>query len=81
MNDESGQMIAKITYKEEDNQVWNADHTFVDPALRGQGIALKLVDSLVELAVKEGKKILPTCPYVVRVFNENQNKYAHVHAK
>lgn len=39
------------------------DHTFVDPSLRGQGIAKQLVDRVVAYARTENKKILPLCSY------------------
>ncbi|MCD8505683.1 MAG: N-acetyltransferase [Alkalibacterium thalassium] len=37
--------------------MWN--HTFVDPSLRGQGVAEQLVDRVVEEMQKEQKKIKP----------------------
>lgn len=39
------------------------DHTFVSDELRGQGVAGKLVEKVVQFARTEGKKILPTCSY------------------
>ena len=44
------------------------DHTFVDPSLRGQGVAEQLVDRVVEEMEKENKKIIASCPYVVELF-------------
>ena len=41
MNDENGKMVAEITYSVSD-KIIIIDHTFVDPSLRGQGIASKL---------------------------------------
>ena len=67
MNDENGKMVAEITYSVSD-KIIIIDHTFVDPSLRGQGIASKLVDSVVELAKKENKKIIPLCPYAKKLF-------------
>jgi len=43
INEESGKMIAEITYKYIGEYI-AATHTFVDPVLRGQGIAQKLLD-------------------------------------
>lgn len=45
--------------------------TFSDPELRGRGMARRLVDELVAMAQKEGVGILPTCPYIARVMNED----------
>src|SRR5699024_4177275 len=73
--DESGKTLAEITYAEsEDNKVI-ANHTFVDPSLRGQGVAEQLVDALVEEMKREGKKIVPLCSYVVALFERKPEKY------
>lgn len=65
-------MIAEITYSKAGEKILIIDHTFVDPVLRGQGIAAKLVERVVELAIDENKKIVPLCPYAKRLFDENE---------
>ena len=58
--DENGRVIAEITYATTNNpNVVVADHTFVDPSLRGQGVAGKLLDALVEDMAEQNKKIKP----------------------
>ena len=79
--DEDGDVIAEITYKPLDENTVDADHTFVDPSLRGQGVAEQLVDRLVEQMETEGKKIQPTCPYVVNLFKRKEEKYENIIAK
>jgi Predicted acetyltransferase len=79
--DEDGNVIAEITYKPLDENTVDADHTFVDPSLRGQGVAEQLVDRLVEQMETEGKKIQPTCPYVVNLFERKEEKYENIIAK
>lgn len=76
--DEDGKEIAEITYKPIGDDVVEADHTFVDPVLRGQGMAEKLVEHLVEEMEAEGKKIKPVCPYVVKLFERKPEKYGHI---
>lgn len=76
--DEEGNLIAEITYKVLDANTVDADHTFVDPSLRGQGVAEQLVDRLVNEMEKEGKKIHPTCPYIVKLFERKEEKYEHI---
>lgn len=68
--DSDGKMDAEITYQE-DGDVLIADHTYVDPALRGQKIGKQLVDKLADFARQNRKKIHPTCPYVVELFNKS----------
>ncbi|WP_035446265.1 GNAT family N-acetyltransferase [Atopobacter phocae] len=67
---EEGQKLAELTYVSMGEQVINANHTFVDPSLRGQGIADQLFQALIEYARKEQVKIHPTCSYVVRKMSD-----------
>ena len=78
--DESGKTLAEITYVESGEEIVLADHTYVDPALRGEGVAEQLVDALVEEMEKQNKKIKPTCPYVVVLFKRKPEKYGHIQA-
>ena len=45
-----------------------ADHTYVPPAMRGQGVAQTLVEALVADARKQGFRIVPQCSYVEALF-------------
>jgi uncharacterized protein len=56
---------AIATYTERDG-VWVMDHTFVPDALRGQGVAAKLVEAAFATAREAGVKIEPACSYVAR---------------
>lgn len=78
--DEEGKLIAEITYKPISDDVVDADSTFVDPSLRGEGVAEKLVDRLVEEMTAEGKKIHATCPYIVKLFERKEDKYQEINA-
>ena len=79
--DENGNMIAEITYVPTGEDKVIADHTFVDPSLRGQGMAEKILDHMVGEMRKEGKKIIPLCPYVVTQFKRKPEKYGNIAAK
>lgn len=52
---------------------WNIIHTEVDSSYQGQGIARKLVESIIENAKKNNKSIIAECSYAKRVI-ENKNK-------
>ncbi|MEI3606352.1 GNAT family N-acetyltransferase [Pseudogracilibacillus sp. SE30717A] len=56
--------IAEITFKPKNEQTIIADHTYVSDELRGEGIAGKLLEALIDYARKENKKIVPVCSYV-----------------
>ena len=79
--DENGKMVAEITYAPKDNKTVYANGTFVDPSLRGQGVAEKLLDHMVAELKKEDKKIIAQCSYVVAQFERNPEKYADVIAE
>jgi predicted GNAT family acetyltransferase len=61
---------AKLTWVERDG-VRHAEHTFVPDAMRGQGIAGKLVDALIADAREQGFRIAPECSYVVAAFRRH----------
>ena len=48
-----------------------ADHTFVPPAMRGQGVAQVLVEALVADAREQGFRIVPQCSYVAAQFRRH----------
>lgn len=63
--DNAGRMHAEVTFPLTGEGHWNVDHTYVDPDLRGQGVASRLVALVVEAAEAEGHLLIATCPYVV----------------
>ena len=61
--DEGGKLVAEITFPETDPGVYTMDHTFVDPSLRGQGMADKLVRAALEQIRENGGTPAATCSY------------------
>lgn len=68
--DEAGKMIAEVTFPTVDG-VSVINHTFVDPSLRGQGVAGKLVKLAADTILENGNKIGATCPYAVTWFERH----------
>ncbi len=62
--DLAGKTIAEITFPSVGDEAI-ITHTFVDPSLRGQGIAGQLVQRAVDEILSQGKKVRATCPYAV----------------
>ncbi|AKM11268.1 GNAT family N-acetyltransferase [Croceicoccus naphthovorans] len=62
---------AELTYVKEGGGVLAADHTFVPNDLRGQGVAGKLVERLIDDAREGGHRIRPVCSYVVAAFKRH----------
>ena len=68
--DSAGKLIAEITFPEAGGIAY-IDHTFVDGALRGQGVAGRLVEAAVRQIRSEGLRVRPTCSYAARWFSEH----------
>lgn len=64
----AGVCIAEITFPAVHPGVWDIDHTFVDPSLRGQGAAEQLVRAVIAQAEAESVKLVATCPYAAAWF-------------
>ena len=58
--------------------IWIIDHTEVDDAYGGQGLAAKLVDKVVEEARAKGIKLTATCPYALSRFEKKREELKDV---
>ena len=66
---DEGKLIGECDYELEDDH-WVITHTFVEKAYGGQGLARKLVNTLIEEARKEQIRIKPVCSYAVKVLSD-----------
>jgi len=71
MYDENDVMIGEVTYLVYDN-IYEINHTFVDPNHRGQKIGDKLIQKVIEKAGKDNKEIVYTCSYAVKKFGNKK---------
>ena len=71
LNNAEGQRIAEIRYLWRDETTIDANHTWVDDSLRGQGVARLLLDTLVDFSREKNLKIIPTCSYVDVMFHHH----------
>lgn len=53
----------------EENNTWNIVHTGVDNSYRGQGIAKKLVECIINNAKKNNKKLIAECSYAKKLLD------------
>jgi predicted GNAT family acetyltransferase len=72
--DENGNIIAEVTFPNTEDGAVNINHTFVDPSLRGQGVASQLIEAAYDAIKRDGKKARATCPYAVKWFDEHPEK-------
>jgi uncharacterized protein len=69
--------IAELTYAEVDAQTLDFNHTYVPPALRGGGLAGRLVAYALDWARASGHRVVPTCSYVA-AFLGRHPEYADI---
>lgn len=69
MTNADGKLVAEVAYAPIDNgQNVVIERTYVDPSLRGQGIAGKLIKLVVDEARQNGFLIEPLCTYAHAAF-------------
>jgi predicted GNAT family acetyltransferase len=68
-----GEVQAEITYTKDGDSQISIDHTEVSEALRGQGIAKKLVEYAVNFARDNELKVKPICSYAKSVIESNES--------
>ncbi len=73
VNDEQGKMIVEATFPLYKEGVVVVDHTYVDPSLRGQGVASDLMKAVCKYVEEQGLKIVATCPYAVVWFKRHKD--------
>ena len=74
VSNEFGENIAEVTYSDISPDTVVIDHTYVDPLLRGQGVASRLVELAYEDIKQQGKKTYASCPYAAGWFKRHPEK-------
>jgi predicted GNAT family acetyltransferase len=62
---------AEMTFSKAGTRQIIIDHTEVPEAFRGQGVGLRLVERAVADARKDGKTIIPLCPFAAAQFRRH----------
>lgn len=66
-------VLAGISFPKDEYGVYDINHTYVEPELRGQGIGKKLVELAVEEIKKDTGKWVASCPYANKILNKNSS--------
>lgn len=66
-------MVAQILFPKIEKNLYCITHTFVDPSLRGMGVAAELVEKVIEVARLNGYQITATCSYARSYFAKKPN--------
>lgn len=76
--DEKGRLIAETTYVFKENGEVDIEHTYVDPALRGQGVAAEMMTVVAEYLRKNGLKATASCSYANIWLQRNEKSYEDI---
>lgn len=74
VDDGKGGVLAEVTFPNMAGEKVAIDHTFVDPSLRGGGVASDLMSHAYDEIKSQGKTAYVTCPYSVAWFKKNPDK-------
>lgn len=64
--------LAEIDFPYIENNIICITHTFVSDTLRGQGIASKLVEKVIEIAKEKNLKVKASCSYAISYFSKHE---------
>lgn len=79
--DEKGELMAEATFVHNKNGEINIDHVYVNPVLRGQGVAGKIMVAVVDYLRQKNLKVTATCSYANEWFKKNAELYDDVISK
>lgn len=76
--DDQQEVIAEATYVPVRIGIVDICHTYVSPALRGQGIAGQLMQAVADELRKKGLKAVASCSYADAWLMRNQEMYSDI---
>ena len=65
-------VVAFATYSLIKDDVVNINHTMVQTTFRGQKIASKLMETIVEILIESNMKCIPSCSYAASWFEKHE---------
>ena len=65
---EGAAATGELTLLRVSNDVWDANHTGVPKAIGGRGVGKALIQAMVEDARQNGYRVVPSCPFVAKLF-------------
>lgn len=68
-------LLAEVTFPALDDLTVEIDHVFVDPSLRGQGVAAKIMQETYAFIKSSGLKAVAKCPYAIAWFKRNPDRH------
>ncbi|WP_088189644.1 GNAT family N-acetyltransferase [Desulfosporosinus sp. FKA] len=79
--DEKGELMCEATFVSKENGELDIDHTYVNPSLRGQGMAGKMMQVVADYLREKGLKASATCSYANSWLKRHEEGYADILSK
>ncbi len=76
--DDKNELMAETTFIKKDNGEVDIDHTFVNPVLRGQGVAGKMMEVVASHLREKGFKASASCSYANVWLKKHKEEYADI---
>ena len=73
VNNSDGKMIVEATFPLYKEGIVVVNHSYVDPSLRGHGVASDLIKAVCAHVESQGLKMVATCPYAVVWFKRHKD--------
>lgn len=76
--DENNELMAETTFFYKNNEEIDIDYTYVNPFLRGQGIAGKMMEVVAKYLKENNLKAVATCSYANIWLKNNRESYSDI---
>ncbi|MFA6807855.1 MAG: GNAT family N-acetyltransferase [Eubacteriales bacterium] len=76
--DEKGELMCETIFVRKENGEVDIDHTYVNPILRGQGMAGKMMVAVAEYLREKGIKASATCSYANSWLKKHKELYSDI---
>lgn len=76
--DEQGELLAEATFVLQTDKQLDIDHVYVNPILRGQGVADKIMKVVADYLREKGIKASASCSYANTWFKKRRVEYADI---
>ena len=76
--DENNELMAETTFVFKENGEINIDHTYVNPVLRGKGMAGEMMEVVAKYLKENGLKSSATCSYANTWLRKHRESYPDI---
>jgi len=77
-NNDKKELLAEVTYEYIGENEVNINHTYVNPVLRGQGVAGEMLELLAQYLREQGLRARATCSYANNWLTKNKKSYSDI---